>query len=221
MLRGLFVTGTDTAVGKTTVAAALMHRYRGLGALRYWKPIQTGIEEDDDTRTVMALADCVEGELHTVGIRLPRPIAPHLAAELHGMRFEIADVLEYVSREPEDVRWIAEGAGGVLVPLNESESMVDLMVTLQLPVLIAARSTLGTINHTLMTLETLRRRNLEIAGIVLVGNRNPANRQAIERFGKVSIIAEMPHFTALTTDSLGQWATSEFDRIGVLARYFQ
>jgi len=221
MLRGLFVTGTDTAVGKTTVAAALMHRYRGLGALRYWKPIQTGIEEDDDTRTVMQLADCIEGEVHTGGIRLPRPVAPYLAAELHGTRVVIADVLEWVRREPQEIRWIAEGAGGVLVPLNESESMVDLMVTLQLPVLIAARSTLGTINHTLMTLETLRRRNLEIAGIILVGNRNPANREAIGRFGNVTVIGEMPHFTALTTDSLGQWATSEFDRSGLLARYFQ
>ena len=221
MLRGLFVTGTDTGVGKTILAAALLHRYRGFGVLRYWKPIQTGIEEDDDTRTVMELADCIEAEVQTAGIRLRRPVAPYLAAELQGTRVTIDDVLQYVNREPEDIRWVAEGAGGALVPLNESESMVDLMVTLQLPVLIAARSTLGTINHTLMTLETLRRRNLDIAGVVLIGNRNPANREAIERFGKVPVVGEMPHFAALTSDCLGQWSTSEFDRSGLLARFFQ
>jgi hypothetical protein len=72
-----------------------------------------------------------------------------------------------------------------------------------------------------MTIETLRRRSLEVAGVVLIGNRNPANREAIARFGGVTVIGEMPHFTALTADSLGQWATSEFDRSGLLARYFQ
>jgi dethiobiotin synthase len=221
MLRGLFVTGTDTGVGKTTLAAALVHRYRGLGTLRYWKPVQTGIEQDDDTASVLKLADCVESEVHARGVRLRKPVAPYLAAELAGTRITIADVLRYVSDEPEDVRWIAEGAGGVLVPLNESESMIDLMTALRLPALIAGRSSLGTINHTLLTIETLRRRKLEIAGVVLVGNRNSDNRAAIERFGSVTVVGEMPHFMALTADSLGQWATSEFDPRGELARYFQ
>lgn len=221
MLRGLFVTGTDTAVGKTVVAAALMHRYRGFGSLRYWKPIQTGIEQDDDTRVVLQLADCIESELHTVGVRLPRPVAPYLAAELSGTRITLLDVLQCVAGEPEDTRWVVEGAGGVLVPINESQGIIDLIATLELPVLIAARSTLGTINHTLLTIETLRRRNLEVAGVVLVGNRNPSNREAIEQFGSVTVIGEMPHFVVLTPDSLGQWATTEFDSNGVLARYFQ
>jgi dethiobiotin synthase len=221
MLRGLFVTGTDTAVGKTVLAAALMHRYRGFGSLRYWKPIQTGIEQDDDTNAVLNLAECIESELHCSGIRLQRPVAPYLAAELSGTRVSVEDIVRYVSSEPEDLRWIAEGAGGVLVPLNESESIIDLIATLGLPVLIAARSSLGTINHTLLTIETLRRRNLGVAGVVLIGNRNPANRAAIERFGSVKVIGEMPHFIALNSDSLGQWATSEFDSEGILARYFQ
>ena len=74
MLRGLFITGTDTGVGKTTVAAALMHRYRAPGTLKYWKPIQTGIEVDDDTRTVGELGGCRDEELHRDGIRLARPL---------------------------------------------------------------------------------------------------------------------------------------------------
>jgi dethiobiotin synthase len=221
MLRGLFITGTDTGVGKTTVAAALLHRYRGFGSLRYWKPIQTGVEQDDDTAEVFRLADCVESEVHSLGIRLSKPVAPYLAARLSGMRITIADVLQCVREEPDDVRWIAEGAGGVLVPVNETESMIDLMTSLQLPILIAARSTLGTINHTLLTIETLRQKSLGIAGVVLVGNRNSDNRDAIERFGSVTVIGEMPNFPALNTDSLGRWATSEFDPKGLLARYFQ
>ena len=221
MLRGLFVTGTDTDVGKTIVSAALMHRYRGHAALKYWKPIQTGIERDDDTAIVQQLGDCDESELHHAGIRLARPVAPYLAAEMSGVQITIADLVGRVGRESGEVRWIAEGAGGVLVPINESESMIDLMAALGLPVLIAARSALGTINHTLLTIETLRRRNLEVAAVVMIGNRNPGNRAAIERYGAVSVAAEMPRFPALTTDCLGAWATSEFDTIGLLARYFK
>ena len=84
VLRGVFVTGTDTGVGKTAVCAALMHRYRGDGSLRYWKPIQTGVEQDDDTREVTALGACSADEVFTGGIRLPRPLSPHLAARLNG-----------------------------------------------------------------------------------------------------------------------------------------
>ena len=221
MLQGLFITGTDTGVGKTVLAAALMHRYRALGSLRYWKPIQTGIEQDDDTKAVLQLADCIDSELHCAGIRLQKPVAPYLAAEIAGTRVSVTDILQHVASDANEFRWIAEGAGGVLVPLNESESIADLIAALGLPVLIAARSSLGTINHTLLTLETLRRRNLKVAGVVLIGNRNPANRTAIERFGDVQVIGEMPHFITLTSDSLGQWATSEFDSKGILARYFQ
>lgn len=221
MLRGLFITGTDTDVGKTVVSAAVMHRYRGYGCLKYWKPIQTGIEQDDDTATVQQLGDCDESELHRCGIRLPRPVAPYLAAELAGARISIADVVRQTEGGPDDVRWVAEGAGGVLVPINESDSMADLMSALRLPILIAARSTLGTINHTLLTTETLRRRNLEVAGVVLIGNRNSSNREAIERYGATPVVAEMPRFPALTTDCLGRWATAEFDASGLLARFFK
>ena len=105
--------------------------------------------------------------------------------------------------EPDSVRWVAEGAGGVLVPINESESMVDLMSAMGMPVLVVARSSLGTINHTLLTIESLRRRKLELAGVVMVGDKNEANREAIEQFGSVSVIAEMPYFA--DTDTGNPW----------------
>ena len=220
MLRGLFVTGTDTGVGKTTVAAALMHRFRSLHTLRYWKPIQTGIEQDDDTATVRELGGCAENEFHASGIRLLQPVAPYLAAELSGTRISIADVVRTLGNELDSFRWVVEGAGGVLVPLNESEFMLDLIVALGMPALIATRSSLGTINHSLLTIEALRRRRVEIAGVVLIGPANPGNREAIERFGNVTIVGEMPHFSSLTAETLGGWATSEFDARGLLTRHF-
>jgi malonyl-CoA O-methyltransferase len=99
--------------------------------------------------------------------------------------------------------------------------MIDLMASLQMPVLVAARTSLGTINHTLLTLEAIRRRKLEAAGVVMVGPNNPSNREAIERFGSVAVVGEIPHFDRLAPETFGAWATSEFDRNGRLARYFR
>src|SRR5438874_8676216 len=127
MRRGVFVTGTDTGVGKTVVAAALMCRYRGLAPLRYWKPIQTGIEQDDDTADVRRLAACADGEILDEGVRLRLPLSPHQAAALDGTTIEIDRVMGALDSQPSTDRWIVEGAGGVLVPLNESELAVDLM----------------------------------------------------------------------------------------------
>jgi hypothetical protein len=96
--RGLFVTGTDTGVGKTVVSAALMHRYRAVASLRYWKPIQTGIEQDDDTADVERLGCCGADEIRRSGIRLPRPVSPHLAARLHGTTIAVAPLVESMVR---------------------------------------------------------------------------------------------------------------------------
>jgi dethiobiotin synthetase len=144
-----------------------------------------------------------------------------LSAELSGAHVTIAALMTRVKGEADSVRWVVEGAGGVLVPINESESMIDLIATLEMPTLIVARSSLGTINHTLLTFEALRRRRLNVAGVIMVGQKNAANREAIERFGSVTVVEEMPHFTSLTAETLGAWATSEFDATGTLARHFK
>jgi dethiobiotin synthetase len=215
MFHGLFVTGTGTGVGKTVVSAALMHRYRLNAPLRYWKPIQTGIEQDDDTAKVRHLGACHDEELFCDGIRLPCPVSPHLAAELSETRIDIHELQGRIAGEPAS-SWIVEGAGGVLVPINESDLMVDLMVRLQLPVLVASSSELGTINHTLLTLEALRARTLRVAGVVMVGVRNAGNRNAIEHYGDVPVLAEMPHIPELTPELLKRWAEAELDPNGLL-----
>ena len=219
MLRGLFITGTDTGVGKTVTAAALMHRYRAAAPLRYWKPIQTGIEEDDDTAVVRDLGGCAEQEIFDQGARLPRPVSPHLAARLHGSAIDVESMIQLVAGERPQTRWIVEGAGGVLVPLNSKEKMIDLMARLGLPAVVVARSRLGTINHTLLTLEALRSRALVVAGVVMVGELNSDNRAAIEEFCNVPVLAEMPRFAVLTSAALGPWSREHFDREGRLAEF--
>ncbi len=214
-MRGIFVTGTDTNVGKTVVAAATMLRYRDEAPLRYWKPIQTGIDRDDDTGEVSRLVRPRDGEVLHCGIRLPGMLSPHLAARRAGTRITVRSLMEQIADEGE-TRWIVEGAGGVLVPLNERETMADLMHALDLPVLIAARSGLGTINHTCMTIEVLRRRMLRVAGVVMVGAPNDENRLAIEKYGAAEVVAEMPPFDPLTPEALEAWARTEFDRHGTL-----
>src|SRR5262249_41057621 len=165
--RGLFVTGTDTGVGKTVVSAALMIRLRSAAPVRYWKPIQTGIEQDDDTATVAWLAGCSAAELLSSGVRLRHPVSPHLAARLSGTVIDLPPLEDIFNEAAQSARIVVEGAGGALVPVNDLQLMVDLMARLDLPAIVATRSTLGTINHTLLTIEALHRRSVTIAGAVM------------------------------------------------------
>jgi dethiobiotin synthetase len=216
--RGLFVTGTDTGVGKTVVSATLFHRHRGGRILRYWKPIQTGIESDDDTADVARLAACDDGEIFDHGVRLARPVSPHLAARRSGYTIDVDQLLEPFRHEDRDVRWIVEGAGGVLVPINDRETMADLMVRLGLPVVVVARTALGTINHTLLTLEALRVRALDIAGVVVVGHQDADACEAIERYGRVVVLGQMPTLVPLTAAALATWAP-QLDTAGRLREF--
>jgi dethiobiotin synthase len=218
-MKGLFVTGTDTGVGKTVASAALMHRYRGVAPLRYWKPIQTGIEIDDDTATVRRMGACAEAEIFAEGVRLPKPVSPHLAARWAGRRIDLAELHGML---PEgDTTWIVEGAGGLLVPVNESQTMADWIARLVLPVLVVARTSLGTINHTLLTLEALRARRLRVAGVFMVGEPNPDNRAAIEQYGNVRVIAEMPFLAPLDPGLLAAWSVTHLDPQGHLLEFLR
>jgi dethiobiotin synthetase len=205
-MRGIFITGTDTGIGKTVVAAALIHIFRKKETVCYWKPVQTGIEEDDDTATVKALGNCTAEEIFDRGFRLERPLSPHLSARLAGVDVTVEKILGFIEEADRERFRIVEGAGGVLVPLNENELLTDLMKVLGLPVLVVARSGLGTINHTLLTLEALRKRALEIYGVVLNGEPNAENKKAIEHYGKTRVLAELPKFEKLDQTILKNWS---------------
>ena len=194
-----------------------MHRFRA-PALRYWKPIQTGIEQDDDSREVRRLVGSNAEEVWDEGIRLPKPVSPHLAARLSGRRIELDPIVRRANEQPASARWIVEGAGGVLVPVNETELMIDLMVGLALPVVVVARTTLGTINHTLLSVEALRARQLTVAGVLLVGDESPENADAIRTYGQVSLVGHIPALSPLTPDTLAA-AAKTLDQDGRLAQY--
>jgi malonyl-CoA O-methyltransferase len=116
---------------------------------------------------------------------------------------------------------LVEGAGGLLVPLNPDHLTADFIAALKMPVLVVARSTLGTINHTLLTLEALRSRSILVGGIVMNGPPNPENRLAIETYGKVAVLGEMPRFDRLTPDGLRDWAVEHLDPQGALLPYLK
>lgn len=173
---GIFVTGTDTGIGKTTYCRALLRREP---ASTYWKPVQTGWPEDDDTAVVGAARSLP-------GIRLRDPVSPHLAAEREGVRLTLDRILGPVRGF--HGRIVVEGAGGLLVPLAPDLMQTDLMRALGLPAVVVARDRLGTINHTLLTLEALRSRGIAVARVVLLGG--DANRASLEAFGRVEVVPE-------------------------------
>jgi dethiobiotin synthetase len=193
-VQGFFVTGTDTDVGKTVVSAWLVAH---LGAV-YWKPVQAGTEGETDTQTVRRLAGLAPRRIWPETYVLPEPLSPHEAAKRAGVAIQLS-----AFKPPQDAEMvIVEGAGGLLVPLNEQDLVIDLAEDLRLPVILVARSTLGTINHTLLSLEALRRRGLSIAGVVMVGPETPHNRAAIERYGKTQVLAEIPWLESIDLKTL-------------------
>lgn len=181
----LFVTGTDTDVGKTIFSAALA------GALNatYWKPIQAGTLDHSDSCTVRNLsglpADRILGEAY----RLSTPCSPHRAAEIDGLEIE-PDILQLPEADP----LVVEGAGGLLVPITRKRLVIDLVSTWQLPVVLVARTSLGTINHSLLSIEALRSRKIALLGIAFVGESNPDSEAVIcelsgaKRLGRLPIV---------------------------------
>jgi malonyl-CoA O-methyltransferase len=199
-MTGVFVTGTDTGVGKTVVAACLAQAWRA----GYWKPIQTGTATgDEDTATVAALAGVPADRIVAPVYALQAPLSPHAAAELEGITITMDAIVLPTIPPP----LVVEGAGGILVPLNARNFMVDLMAKLALPIVLVARSTLGTINHTLLSLAALRARSLPVAGVIVNGPPNAGNRSAIEDFGQVRILAELPCVDPLHAAALVELST--------------
>ena len=193
-MEGFFVTGTDTNVGKTVVSAWLVAR---LGAC-YWKPVQAGNHPETDSAIVRRLSDAPPDRILPEAYVLPEPIAPHEAARRAGVAIDMQKLVP----PPGDRLLVVEGAGGLMVPLTERAFVIDMAHELDLPVLLVTRSTLGTINHTLLSLEAIRRRGLHLAGVVVNGPETPHNRAAIERYGQVEIIAEIPWLDQMTAASL-------------------
>lgn len=206
MASGYFITGTDTNVGKTVLSALLC---AALPA-RYWKPIQTGASEGTDRQQVISWAEISHEQTLPEAYIFDDPVSPHLAAERAGKEI----CLDTIAPPVHDLSTplIVEGAGGVLAPVNGHQFMTDLMLHLRLPVILAARSTLGTINHTLMSLQVLRISGIEARGVVLIGPENQENRKAIERYGKVRVIGQIPMLQSINRQVLCEAFAANFQK---------
>ena len=193
------VTGTDTGIGKTVFAAALAH---ALGAA-YWKPIQSGLLDGADGETVAALGvACVLPEAY----RLTEPLSPHRAAELDGVTIDPARLVP-----PDADPLVIEGAGGVLVPVTRDLLYADLFARWGLPVVLVARTGLGTINHSLLSVEALRARGVAIHGIAFVGDANADNEATICAMAGVKRLGRLPRLDPLEAGGLGAAFSAHFD----------
>ncbi len=206
MKNHLFITGTDTNAGKTVLSALLS---AALDAI-YWKPVQTGIIEGTDREAVRRWAEIPKEKTLEECYRFDPPVSPHLAAREAGVQIELGRI--QLPESARGMRVIAEGAGGILAPLNETETMLDLALHLQFPVIVAARTTLGTINHTLLTLRALRAAGNEPLGVVMLGPDNTENLRAVEQFGKVPVIGRVPWLQALNRKTLIEVFESSFEK---------
>jgi len=198
MNKGYFITGTDTGVGKTLVAAILTYVLKGC----YWKPIQSGVQTElPDQEQVRLLTGFSAEHFAASTYVLQAPFSPDQAAVLENRTLD----LRACQLPQTDKTLIVEGAGGIYVPINDEHNMIDLMKKLALPVIIVARGTLGTINHTLLTIEGLRRHEISIHGVVFNGQLNSANQKAIEKWGKIRTLFQVPQFDKIDAPELQRW----------------
>ena len=195
----LVVTGTDTGIGKTIFSAGLA---QATGA-PYWKPIQSGLEEETDSETVARLAGVpVRPETY----RLVTPASPHRAAEIDGVNIDVGTL----APPPGDL--IVEGAGGALVPVTRTTLYADLFARWQIPVIVCARTALGTINHSLLTIEALRARGVPIHGLAFLGDAAPASEAIISGISGVRRLGRLPVVAPLTPETLARAFAANFDR---------
>lgn len=193
---GFFITGTDTDVGKTIAAAWCMLHFD----MNYWKPTQSGLEEPTDTQSVQNITELSEARFFPETYRLTQPLSPHEAAKRDNIVIDMDQFMAPHSDRP----LLIEGAGGLMVPLNKDNLVIDLVKQLEMPAILVCRSGLGTINHTLLSLEAMRKRNIDITGVIINGPKAPHNREAIEEYGQIPVLVEIDHLDSLNKDSLLQ-----------------
>lgn len=176
----------------------------------YWKPIQAGTREGTDRNTVMQLAQLPRAQTRPEVYRFAPPVSPHLAARRAGVRINLQSIR--MPQIAEGKNLIAEGAGGAMVPINDRQFMTDLMRHLKLPVLLVARTSLGTINHTLLSLAALRAARLKVRGVIMVGKPDRENRNAIEHYGESQVVGEIPWLKTINRNALLAVFHKTFDR---------
>ncbi|AHY48708.1 dethiobiotin synthetase [Bradyrhizobium huanghuaihaiense] len=195
MNKRIVVTGTDTGVGKTVFSAGLA----GLLGANYWKPVQAGLEQEIDSECIRRLGGLSSDRIVPELYRLRTPASPHHSAEIDGVRIDTETLGLPDSGER---RLVIEGAGGLMVPLTARTLYIDIFERWQLPVVLCARTGLGTINHSLLSIEALRKRQIRILGIAFIGERNAETESAVCEIGRVRWLGRLPWLVPLTNDRL-------------------
>ncbi len=188
------IAGTDTGVGKTVVSAMLV---QALDAY-YWKPVQAGLDDETDSQIVARLSGAALNRILPEAWRLRLPASPHISARTEGVEIDA----EALTPPHVDGPLMIETAGGVMVPLTDGVLTVDVLARWRLPIILVARSALGTINHSLLTIEALRRRDIPIHGVAFVGDKEPAAQQTIARLGGVKELGRQPRLPTLSKETL-------------------
>jgi dethiobiotin synthetase len=198
MSQKYIIAGIGTGVGKTVVSAILVEALQA----DYWKPIQAGDLHDTDTDKVKSWVSNPVSQFHSETYRLTTPMSPHAAAQIDGLEIEpsklsLPSTLHHL---------IIELAGGIMVPLRSDFLNIDFIKQLNLPVILVSQYYLGSINHTLLSLEILKRENVKIAGIVLNGAENPSSKQVILQYAGVPLLAEVQPEKEITPQIIQQYA---------------
>lgn len=201
-MRPLFITGIGTEVGKTLISSLLVEKLRA----DYWKPVQSGDLDYSDTDKVKNLVTNTISFFHPESYRLTQPFSPHKSADLDSVRIDPANFIL-----PNSEKLIIEGAGGLMVPLTTEFFIVDLIKQLQADVILVSRNYLGSINHTLMSIDILRTRNISLKGIVFNGDDDEYSEEAIRKYSKVSYFAHIPKLTTINKAVVAELG-SEFDK---------
>jgi dethiobiotin synthetase len=195
MSQRIVVAGTDTGIGKTVFAAGLADL---LGA-HYWKPIQAGLEGETDSQTVVRLGGLSDDRIVPERYRLQTPASPHHAAAIDGVCIAVdkLDVPDTGGRA-----LVIEGSGGLLVPLDRTTLYIDVFARWRIPVVLCARTALGTINHSLLSIEALRHRKLDLLGIAFIGESNPESERVICEMGRVRRLGRLPRLSPVSRSTL-------------------
>ncbi|GAB3540003.1 dethiobiotin synthase [Spirosoma fluminis] len=196
----LIVAGISTEIGKTVASAVLVEALQA----DYWKPVQSGALEDSDTETVRQLTTNTVSRFHPEAYRLTAPLSPHAAAELDGVTIE----LDKISLPQTDNTLVIELAGGLLVPLNNHDLNIDLVQRLNLPIVLVSKNYLGSINHTLLSVEACHTRNITILGILFNGPTVPATETFILNYTGLPCLGRIKQEESITKEVISHYARS-------------
>lgn len=202
-MTAIVVTATGTDIGKTVFAAALTAALDGC----YWKPVQAGLDDGTDRARVAALTGLPDDRLLPETWRLTTPCSPHRAAQIDGVTIDVDGLLPPACGRP----LVIEGAGGVLVPFTRDATFADLIARWQLPAVLVAATTLGTISHSLTAIEALRARNVAIRGVAFVGDAVEDSEATIAAMGDVTRLGRLPLLDPLNPETLAAAFAVNFD----------